>query len=144
MESLISCKHGNILLSLTLKENTISNIFTIYIHIVQIPTQKATHENVQSCLYKEKRESPPSHPPLFPAVLDVLKLSRKEALTLHSFNDSSNSDHIKSIHTLFWKLFLLYTPDDSFIFLVLASWLSPLPKHDGCIHVGRRESVRFI
>ena len=30
-ESLILCKHGNLLLSLTLKENTISNIFTIYI-----------------------------------------------------------------------------------------------------------------
>ena len=28
LESLILCKHGNILLSLTLKENTISNIFT--------------------------------------------------------------------------------------------------------------------
>jgi len=30
-ESLILCKHGTILLSLTLKENTISNIVTIYI-----------------------------------------------------------------------------------------------------------------
>ena len=30
-EILMLCKHGNILLSLTLKENTISNIFTVYI-----------------------------------------------------------------------------------------------------------------
>ena len=38
-ESLILCKHGNILLSLALKENTISNLF-YYIHIVEIPTKK--------------------------------------------------------------------------------------------------------
>jgi len=39
LESPILCKHGNILLSLTLKENTISNIFTIHIriHIAEIP-----------------------------------------------------------------------------------------------------------
>jgi len=36
------CKHGNILLSLTLKENTISNIF-YYITIVEIHTQKGEH-----------------------------------------------------------------------------------------------------
>jgi len=30
-ESLISCKHGNILVSLALNENTISIFFTIYI-----------------------------------------------------------------------------------------------------------------
>jgi len=29
-ESLILCKHGNILVSLTLKENAISNLVTIY------------------------------------------------------------------------------------------------------------------
>jgi len=41
-KSLNLCKHGNMLLSLTLKENTISNIFTI-IHTVEIPTQKGEH-----------------------------------------------------------------------------------------------------
>ena len=42
-ENLILCKHGNILLSLTLKENLgISNNF-YYIDIVQIPTQKGEH-----------------------------------------------------------------------------------------------------
>ena len=46
-ESLILCKHGNILLSLTLKENTISNFFTtLYIHIVEIPTNKRTLTNL--------------------------------------------------------------------------------------------------
>jgi len=40
-ESLILCKHGNILLSLTIKKNTILNIFTI--HIVEIPNQKGEH-----------------------------------------------------------------------------------------------------
>jgi len=40
-ESLILCKHGNIVFSLTLKENTIS-FFTI-ITIVEIPTQKGEH-----------------------------------------------------------------------------------------------------
>jgi len=43
-ESLIVCKHGNILLSLTSKENIISNIFTIQcITIVEIPTQKGEY-----------------------------------------------------------------------------------------------------
>jgi len=41
-ESLILCKHGNILFSLTLKENTISNMF-YYIHSVEIPTQKGEY-----------------------------------------------------------------------------------------------------
>jgi len=41
-ESLILCKHGHIVLSLTLKEYTISNIF-YYIPIVEIPTQKGEH-----------------------------------------------------------------------------------------------------
>ena len=31
-ESLILCKHESVLLSLTLKKNTISNIFLLYIH----------------------------------------------------------------------------------------------------------------
>ena len=41
-ESLIVCKHGhgNILLSLTLKEKTISNFYIYYIHIIEIPTNK--------------------------------------------------------------------------------------------------------
>jgi len=38
-ENLILRKLGNIVLSLTLKENTISYVFTTYIH-VEIPTQK--------------------------------------------------------------------------------------------------------
>jgi len=42
-ESLILCWHGNILVYVTLKENTISNMFTIYVYIVQIPTQKDEH-----------------------------------------------------------------------------------------------------
>ena len=33
------CKHGDILLSLTLKENIISNL-SYYIHIVEIPANK--------------------------------------------------------------------------------------------------------
>ena len=41
-ENLILRKLGNIVLSLTLKENTISNVFTTYIH-VEIPTQKGEH-----------------------------------------------------------------------------------------------------
>ena len=41
-ESLIVRKHGNILLSLTLKENTISNA-SYYIHIVEIPTNKGAN-----------------------------------------------------------------------------------------------------
>ena len=40
-ESQISCKHGNILLFLTLKENIISNFFTI--HIIEIPTNKGAN-----------------------------------------------------------------------------------------------------
>ena len=36
------CKHGNILLSLALKQNTISNFF-YYIHIVEIPTNKGAN-----------------------------------------------------------------------------------------------------
>ena len=36
------CKHGNILLSLTLKENTISNMF-YNIHIIEIPTNKGAN-----------------------------------------------------------------------------------------------------
>ena len=58
-ESLILCKHGNILLSLTLKENTISKIFTtfcIYILYKYLPKRESTHEHVQSCLSNEKRE----------------------------------------------------------------------------------------
>ena len=42
-ESLILCKHGNILLSLTLKENLGISKKKYYIHIVQIPTQKGEH-----------------------------------------------------------------------------------------------------
>mgnify|MGYP000430483117 CR=1 FL=1 len=41
-ENLILCKHGNILLFLTLKKNTISNLF-YYIHIVEIPTNKGAN-----------------------------------------------------------------------------------------------------
>ena len=37
--SIIICKHGYILLSLTLKENTVSNMFAI-IHIVEIAINK--------------------------------------------------------------------------------------------------------
>ena len=41
-ESLILCKHGDILLFLTLKEDTISNLF-YYIHIVEIPINKGAY-----------------------------------------------------------------------------------------------------
>ena len=39
----ILCKHGNTLRSLTLKGNTISNSLTVYINIVEIPTNKGEH-----------------------------------------------------------------------------------------------------
>ena len=48
-ESLILCKHGNILLSLTSKANTLWNIFTVYILKKYLPKRERTHENVQSC-----------------------------------------------------------------------------------------------
>ena len=41
-ESLILCKHGNILVSLTFKNNTISKK-KYYKHIVEIPTPKGEH-----------------------------------------------------------------------------------------------------
>ena len=55
-ESLILCKHRTILLSLTLKENTISNTFTIYILQKYLPKRESTHKNVQSCPSNKKRE----------------------------------------------------------------------------------------
>ena len=56
-KSLILCKHGNIILSLTLKENTISIIFfAIYILYKYLPKRESTHENVQSCPSNEKRK----------------------------------------------------------------------------------------
>ena len=41
-ESLLVCKHGNILLSLTLKKNKISNFFAIYILYKYLPTKEQT------------------------------------------------------------------------------------------------------
>ena len=41
-ESLILCKHGNILVSFTLKQNTISS-FLYYIRIVEKPTNKGAN-----------------------------------------------------------------------------------------------------
>ena len=41
-ESLIVCKHGNILLSLTFKENKISFLFYLE-HIIEIPTNKGAN-----------------------------------------------------------------------------------------------------
>ena len=47
-------------MSLTLKENTISNIFkhvfTIYILLQYLPKRESTLENVQSCPSNDKRE----------------------------------------------------------------------------------------
>ena len=45
-KSLILCKHGNILLYLTLKENTISNVVTIYIVYKYLPTREQTLTNL--------------------------------------------------------------------------------------------------
>jgi len=57
-ESLILRKHGHLLLSLTLMENTISNIW-YSTHIVEIPTQKGEHswKCTELSLKRKKRES---------------------------------------------------------------------------------------
>ena len=55
-ESLILCKHGGILLPLTLKKNIISNFFC-YIHVVEIPTNKGANS------YKLKQIKRVNYPP---------------------------------------------------------------------------------
>ena len=55
-ESLILCKHGDILLPLTLKKNIISNFFC-YIHVVEIPTNKGANS------YKLKQIKRVNYPP---------------------------------------------------------------------------------
>ena len=48
-------KHGNILLSLTLKENTISNSFAIYILYKYLPKKESTHKKCTELSLERKK-----------------------------------------------------------------------------------------
>jgi len=78
-ESLILCKHGYILLPLTLKKNIISNLFC-YIHVVEIPTNKGANS------YKLKQIKRVNYPPSCTSLGHILLcsfvLSAKKKLCL--------------------------------------------------------------